>query len=205
MKIELHCHTGLKSVCAWDKPDTLMPRFIQCGYDAVYLTEHDAVWTEDEIARLQDQWPAIRICPGIERSLSNLAPRQHLLILGTSDASYLGITDERALVERARSEGLLTVLAHPFRWGGGDAMLGAGIVPDAIEGRSFNHSAEQDRKSRDASAHYGMKVVNAADVHAVKFVNHFWIETTRDVTDARDIRNVILNGAYANHVLEPNA
>ena len=75
MKVELHLHTSRYSGCATATPAELMRKLIETGYQAVYITEHDAVWREEEIARLQEDFPAIRIFPGVELSLGTAAAR----------------------------------------------------------------------------------------------------------------------------------
>ena len=50
MKVELHLHTSRHSPCARHRPEELLTRLVATGYDAVYLTEHDALWGEGELA-----------------------------------------------------------------------------------------------------------------------------------------------------------
>ena len=85
-----------------------MARLIEAGYDAVYLTEHDAVWDVAELAELQGQFPAIRIFPGVEVGTMPLTGQrvQHLLVLGTHDAGYIDLAEQPAqIVARARRAG----------------------------------------------------------------------------------------------------
>ncbi len=138
MKVELHCHTSRYSGCATATPAELLKRMAETGYEAVYLTEHDTVWSDWEIAQLQAGFPTIRVFPGIERSIGS-EPARHIVILGTNDRGYLELKTEADVLKKARDEGNLTVLAHPLRWGGGEEMLQAGNVPDALEYRTGNH------------------------------------------------------------------
>ena len=201
MKVELHLHTSRYSGCSTATPAALMRKLVEAGYQAVYITEHDAVWPEREIARLQEDFPAIRIFAGVELSLgTDVMPLEHLLVLGTSDREYLRIDDTADLLERARDGGHLTVLAHPCRWRGGAAMLDEGLLPDAIEYRTCNQDASDADQARARAETLDLPLVNAGDVHGLGFVNQFWIETARPVDQADDIRAIILHGAYENHV-----
>ncbi len=197
MKVELHCHTHLYSACAVEPPEMLLPAFVRAGYQAVYLTEHDAVWPEGHLADLGRRFPEIRVFGGVEREIRD-DHVQHLLILGTSDPAYLAIPDAATLVEKARDEGRLTVLAHPFRWPGGDAMLHQGVRPDALEGRTSNQNAAGRRKSDKAARRLGLPVVNAGDVHSLDMIDRFWIDTTRPVEHPDDVRRIVLDRAYEN-------
>lgn len=198
MKVELHLHTSRYSACAITRPTQVMWKLQECGYDAVYLTEHDAVWPDRKIEELRADFPRLRIFPGLERSVGE-AGGQHLLVLGTNDPAYLSMTDTPEIILRARDHGHLTVLAHPFRWEGGAAVLDGSLLPDAIEHRTCGHDADSARIARDVAADLGLALVNAGDVHGLQQVDRFWIDTDLDLDLAADIRQIVLDGAYRNH------
>ena len=201
MKVDLHLHTSRYSLCAEATPFELMIALIEAGYDAVFITEHDAVWSDWEIQDLGAKFPAIRAFPGVELTLG-YAPLQHLLVLGTSDPAYLTLNDPVDIVRKARDEGHLTVAAHPFRWEGAAAILEQDPPPDAIEYRTCNHDASQARRALAAAVERKLPLVNGGDVHALDFVNRYWIETRRPLAEARDIRPIILGGEYSNEMRE---
>src|ERR1035437_2852638 len=107
MKVELHAHTVRYSQCATLTASELVMSLIEQGYDAVYMTEHDAVWPEEDLAYLRRKFPWMRIFGGVERTIE----ASRILVLGTSDEAYLKISDARILLDTARQEGHLTVLA----------------------------------------------------------------------------------------------
>jgi len=197
MKVELHLHTTRYSGCAAAAPQELMRRLIQTGYGAVYITEHHTVWGDDELDRLQRQFPQIRIFPGVELTLEYRA-FSHLLVLGTNDPAYLMIRDEARVLEKSRAEGHLTVLAHPYRWGGADALLKAGLLPDALEYQTPNLEPSQAAQAMAAAKQLSLPVVNSGDVHALDFIDCFWIETYRPIESPRDVRQIVLAGEYEN-------
>src|ERR1035437_9326511 len=116
MKVELHAHTVRYSQCATLTTSELVMSLVEQGYDAVYITEHDAVWPEEDLEYLRRKFPWVRIFGGLERTVEAC----HILVLGTSDNAYLKMTDARSVLDAAREQGHLSVLAHPFRWPGGD-------------------------------------------------------------------------------------
>jgi hypothetical protein len=196
MKVELHMHTRQYSACAAHAPKKMLSRLRKLGYDAVYLTEHDAVWPDEELQALRERFPRLRVFPGVELSLGPDGT-QHLLVLGTNDEEYLRL-DEAGAIARARDEGHLTVLAHPFRWQGAADMLDEGLLPDALEQKTCNHDLVRARLSGIAAEKLSLRLVNSSDAHHADALGHYWIETSRPVEEADDIRAIVLEGAYEN-------
>jgi predicted metal-dependent phosphoesterase TrpH len=197
MKVELHCHTSRHSACALCSPREIVCELARNGYEAVFLTEHDAVWSPDEIDELQQVFPEIRLFPGLERTVSRLG-FAHVLLLGTTDPAYLSIESESHLLAKARDEGVLSVLAHPFRWEGSSHLLDYGWRPDAIELTTPNHRQELPALSQLASREFGLPLVNSGDVHSFRSLNFAWIDTHQPLREASSIRQVVLEGAYDN-------
>ena len=197
MKVELHLHTSRYSACSKATPAELMERLVQAGYEAVFITEHNAVWSDREIEQLQQGYPDLRIFGGVELS-TGPEGMQHLLVLGTTDPEYTRLGDVAEILAKARDEGRLTVLAHPFRWEGGAEMLNDGLLPDAIEYGTTHHTPGQAEIAAGVAADLNLPMVNVGDVHGLEFVNRFWIETDSPLHKAADIRTVVLNRAYVN-------
>ena len=198
MKVELHLHTNRYSACAVNTPKEMMRRLLAAGYKAVYITEHDAVWRDRELARLQRAFPDIRIFPGVEVSITS----HHVLVLGTNDPAYLKISDEGELLEKARTHGHLTILAHPFRWAGGAMILQQGLLPDAIEYHSCNHDIDSARESLVIADRLELPLVNTGDAHSLEMLDRYWVETARPIEAADDIRAIIAAGQYVNRTMK---
>lgn len=194
MKVELHLHTSRYSGCAVNSPSEMMRRLIEAGYEAVCITEHDAVWGDDELDDLRALFPEIMIFGGLELSLS----MQHLLIIDTTDPSFLSMTNEAEVLTMAAAAGKLTILAHPFRWEGGADMLRRGRLPDAIETFTNNQKGGAAEYATEAARKLAIAAVNAGDVHSLSMIDKFWIETAGPVERASDIRDAISQGAYRN-------
>jgi predicted metal-dependent phosphoesterase TrpH len=199
MKVELHMHTSRYSGCARNGPQDMLAALVAEGYDAVFLTEHDAVWPDEEIAELQAAFGGVRIFPGVERGLG-ADSTQHLLILGTNDPAYLRMTDPAEILAAAKAAGHLTVLAHPIRWPKGADMLNEGHLPDGLEGCTGNQDPCRAGIAGNLAERLGLKLLNSDDAHSVEMVGRFWIETARPLEQAGDLRGIVLDGAYANHM-----
>ena len=198
MKIELHLHTSRYSLCALNTPKEMISRLVKLGYEAVFLTEHDAVWDEKELEELQGRFPLIKIFPGLELTLLNKRGFCHLLILGTKDPTFLEMTDAGAVLGHAHRQGHLTVLAHPSRWDGASEIVAQGYYPDAMEYHSPNQDALQADMSRESAERLHLPLVNSGDAHGVDFLGRFWIETPHPVDSAGSLRRMILDGNYKN-------
>lgn len=201
MKVELHLHTNRYSACARNRPDEMLAALAAAGYGATFLTEHDAVWPDAEIEALQAAFPGVRIFPGVELGLGANAT-QHLLVLGTNDPAYLRMTGPAEILAAAKAAGHLTVLAHPMRWPKGADMLEEGHLPDALEGCTSNQDPDRAAIAGGVAERLGLKVLNSDDAHGVEQVGRFWIETARPVERAGDLRPIVLDGAYTNHMRE---
>jgi len=195
MKVELHSHTMRYSGCAVSTPAQLVAALIKKQYDAVYITEHDAVWDDWELGNLRRDYPAIRIFSGIELSLPH---DEHLLVLGTNDREYLTLRHPELILAKAREAGHLTVLAHPFRWPRAHSLLETGSKPDAVEFRTLNHDAQAGEQSKATAHTLGLPLVNAGDTHAADTLGHFWIETYPDLVTGTEIYDIVRNGMYEN-------
>lgn len=203
MKVELHLHTSRYSACAQASPSELMTRCMHCGYKAVYITEHDAVWSGRQIDELQGRFPWIKIFAGVELTIS-YEPLRHLVVLGTNDPQYLELGDDPAAVlAKARREGHLTILAHPFRWESAETVLDPQDLPDALEYVTCNQTLPgQLHEVELAADRFKLAAVNSGDVHAPDFIDRYWIETYRPIQSGGDIRRIVLKGAYRNVVAE---
>jgi len=159
------------------------------------------VWPDDELAQLQAEFPQIKIFPGVELNIG-CKSKYHLLVLGTNDPQYTLMKNEGDVVEKARAEGHLTVLAHPWVYEEGAEKLWSGPLPDAMEGLSNKGGGRiSDQEIVKAITRWPVRpLVNASDVHPLSHINRFWIETNRPLVEADDIREIILAGDYTRHV-----
>jgi predicted metal-dependent phosphoesterase TrpH len=109
MKIDLHLHTLYGSSCAYMDPDQLIQQAKVMGLDGVCITEHNQLWDQEAIERLQDKHNFL-VIGGVEVSTDLgeiLVFGLHQSVLQVYDAVVL-----RAMVDEV--DGVM-VMAHPFR------------------------------------------------------------------------------------------
>ncbi len=199
MKVELHLHTNRYSTCALNSPREMMACLLEQGYDAVYITEHNTVWPDDELGDLRSEFPSLRIFPGVELATGSMQS-QHIVVLGTNDPAYVELTHAADVIAKASDDGHLAILAHPFRFAGGAEMLDQKLLPSAIEFYTCNHSPEFALRSMIIAGQLDLPLVNTGDVHALDMIGRFWIETNRPINQADDIAQIIATQAYKNCV-----
>lgn len=203
MKTELHLHTSRYSGCAKNTPEEMLARLRELKYEAVFLTEHDALWPQEQVQALQRDWPDIRIFPGVELTLHNLRGFSHLLLLGATETEFLGMTDPAQVLACARQREYPAILAHPYRWEGSADLLEKGLYPDAIECATPNVLPPQAVLAQAAAGELNMPVVNTGDVHSVEFLGQHWIETDEPFETPAQLRRLLLAGRYQNRSAVP--
>src|SRR5262245_12031529 len=81
MKFDLHLHTTRHSPDSQMDPAALLRRAREIGLDGLVITEHDWLWSEDELDELRAQAPGLLIFAGVEVS----AWEGHFLAYGVRD------------------------------------------------------------------------------------------------------------------------
>jgi len=109
--IDLHCHTLPRSQCSALEPEACVDLARRRGLDGICLTEHDALWPEDEIEKLRVR-TAFPVFSGIELTTD----MGHVLAFGLSAGSAHFVSAAVAFAA-ARTDGALLFLAHPARDG----------------------------------------------------------------------------------------
>src|SRR5205807_2515616 len=81
MKFDLHLHTNRHSPDSIMPPQLMVSRAREIGLDGVVITEHDWLWTEDELDELRAIDPGLVVLAGVE-----VSTRQgHFLVYGITD------------------------------------------------------------------------------------------------------------------------
>src|SRR5438552_14101385 len=78
MKFDLHMHTRRHSPDGQIDPFRLLRRAREVGLDGIVITEHDWLWTEEELEELRAAAPGLVVLTGIEVS----AWEGHFLVYG---------------------------------------------------------------------------------------------------------------------------
>ena len=78
MKFDMHLHTTRHSPDSRMEPPRMLTRARELGLDGVVITEHDWLWTEEELETLRALAPDLVVLAGIEVT----AREGHFLVYG---------------------------------------------------------------------------------------------------------------------------
>jgi len=180
--IDLHTHSLPASPCSSASVDDLIREARQCGLDAVCLTDHNHVWSEEEVAALREKhdFPVLR---GNEITTS----QGDILVFGFH-RDVQGIIELEDLRAEVLEAGGYMIAAHPFR---GFLVVGVGQL-----GMTPQQSAERPMfRQVDALEVLNGKVTPRENAFAAEVAERLGLPRTGG-SDAHEASEV---GRYATH------
>ncbi len=210
-KTELHCHSQDGSSCSNESAEGIVGKYLASGYRTICLTNHfcpsensECDWETrvdrmfyayDRLVKASAGW--LYIVMGMELSFENT--HNDYLVYGF-DRKFL--LDRPELLKMtigqftsmARKQGLLTVQAHPFRYG---MSL---VPPDWIDGAevfngSLGHESNNDIAEFWAKKH-GLIPTSGTDHHNKHHIPNGGIETDDPIRTAEELIAVLRSGRY---------
>lgn len=187
MKFDLHLHTNRHSPDSVTPPLELLRRATAAGLDGVVLTEHDYLWTEDELAELRAAAPNLVVLAGVE-------------VTGRGgDVLCYGVTNPFALPKGAgwkeitrevHRQGGAAVAAHPYRWGQpfDKVLKDSGAELDGVEVMSNNMDAELRTQAAGLLVRYPhFAQLGNSDSHAPDTVGCCYTEFAATIRTSADL------------------
>jgi predicted metal-dependent phosphoesterase TrpH len=168
------------------------------GLDGVVITEHDVLWSLEEVAALQAAFPALRIFRGIEVSTAE----GHALAYGISDAVAAGFDAQMPLMEltaAVHAAGGVVVLAHPTRYEDEvpDAVTEADL--DAVEALSLNVRMYMAEAIDKLQADLGVPGTAGSDAHVTDSLGFYATDFDDAIESERDLAAAIRADAFSLH------
>jgi predicted metal-dependent phosphoesterase TrpH len=142
---------------------------LNSGYlEGIVLTDHDLLWSPEEILALNAELNRGRIYRGVEVSSRN----GHFLLIGVDDVQTLQPGDPLATIQTlAHSQGGVVIWAHPHQRYHQitDPIEGGRLPPgiDAIEVASTATSPGQAEAARRLARRYRVTMVGGSDAHCI--------------------------------------
>ena len=190
MKFDLHLHTTRHSPDSSIDPFALLRRAREVGLDGVVITEHDWLWTPEELDELRAAAPGLVILAGIEVS----AHQGHFLVYGVHDpfAVPRGI-DVAELCREVHRQGGAVIAAHPFRWGQPFDQILRDDRPelDGLELMTKNMDAECRRRAAEIHAQYPLAGLGSSDAHREEELGLCYTDFGQTIRDQRDLVEAI--------------
>ncbi|SEA75303.1 PHP domain-containing protein [Desulfuromusa kysingii] len=175
--IDLHVHTRRYSPCAETlDPEKLSLAAREAGLHGVVLTEHDAMWSEDEVLALEDRSrQRIKIYRGVEVSSID----GHFVVIGLRDMHGIQVgipATELHMITKAASATM--ILAHPHRGGIITQHFGWTDQVDAIEIASTVTIGEYEADARNLASRADLPMVAGSDAHCLAMLGRAYTEFT---------------------------
>ena len=190
MNFDLHLHTSRHSLDSIMAPELMVQRARAIGLDGVVITEHDWLWTEEELAQLRQSAPGVIVLAGIEVS----ARQGHFLAYGVSNPFAvphgIGVAE---LCREVHRQGGAIVAAHPYRWN----QPFDGILErerpnlDGLELMSNNMDAETRRRAAALNERVRLAGLGNSDAHRVETLGCCYTEFDGGIRDLADLVEAI--------------
>lgn len=197
MLVDIHVHTSRHSDCGRSDPDSMVEAAIARGLDAIVLTEHNYMWTQEELAPLQRRHPEIKLFGGIEVSVK-MDGGQHMVILGVPDPDLFYPTMPPAeLIAAVRRHGGAAILAHPYRWTPEvhEDILRAGF--DAIEICSNSIRNYMQQPICELQRQTKVPLVVSSDGHHVTELGLYALDLPTMPVDDKELAAMIRHGEFS--------
>jgi len=188
--IDLHCHTKVHSACSALTPDALVRVARGRGLDGVCMTEHDALWPLDEVARVAAEMEFV-----VLRGMEVTTEVGHVLVFGVPyhHSSMATLGELRRIV---RAEGGLMYLAHPSRRYGSLPPDDLASVFDSVEVHNGTEGILQNDNAARLAQGLALPGIGGSDSHAVREVGVCATDFVDDVRDEAAFLQALRAGRY---------
>ncbi|MBF0553061.1 MAG: PHP domain-containing protein [Nitrospirae bacterium] len=191
LKVDMHVHTHPFSPCSVTTPHEAIEAAINAGIDVLVFTDHDTIWSKQEIDEMQ-QWAGaqLRLLAGIEVSCLE----GHFLVYGLDAIDGLHYNmPVKELIDIARRREAAVVAAHPFRFSMESGNYCYKLDIDAVEVDSSNTTQTTKALAEKLAAQRNLPRIYASDAHSPRDVGSYHtllsapIDTISDLV--REIKN----------------
>lgn len=206
MLIDLHTHTKPCSPCAVQTADELIRAAVDAGLNAVGVTDHLYAWGGRDAQVLARERYGFTLFRGVEARTT----LGDMLVFGLDEDFAEGI-DGAELLRYVDERGGVSVLAHPFRHGGGWSLwqwlernglpLDAGLAarPEfahlhAVETFNGQVNPAELAQAEDLVRILGLPAVGGSDAHTTKQVGVTVTEFARHVADEAELARELREG-----------
>ena len=198
MKFDMHLHTTRHSPDSRMEPPRMLSHARELGLDGVVITEHDWLWTEEELDVLRALAPDLVVLAGIEVT----AHEGHFLAYGVRNPFAvprgIGVAE---LCREVHRQGGAVVAAHPFRWGQpfDDILREERPELDGLEVMSNNMDADCRRRAAAVREATGLPGLGNSDAHEEGVLGACYTDFDATVRDLRDLVEAIRGGRAVAH------
>ena len=197
-RVDLHVHTRRYSPCAeLLDPEQLPKVMVERGLHGVVITEHDVLWSPEEITALSRDLKGSFIFRGVEISSCN----GHFIVIGLDGLEDLGPGVSAQRISRvAKEQGAAVIWAHPqLKYRQMVKPLKLCDIPsgiDAVEVVSTATCGELSEAARAYARDLACGMVGGSDAHILDHVGKAFTVFDRMPVDEKELAAAISNGCY---------
>ena len=190
MRFDLHVHSHF-SKDSNASLDDILEHASRNGLDGFAICDHDSI--EGGMAcvrRAQETGSSQIVIPGIEVSTS----KGHMLVLGVKEKIEAGLSPEET-IRRAREQGAVLILPHPFKATSHGIGYVEGLAVDAVE--VINSRCLTDgpnNKAREAAEKLAIPQVGGSDAHEAAMVGRSYAEVDVSERSVEAVLDAIRQG-----------
>jgi len=181
MLVDLHVHSSRYSECGRSAPEEMVAQAIDVGLQGLVFTEHHVVWPKDELGRLQDCFPEIKLFRGVE--VTSADGDDYLVYGVTEPGVFTPRMDVGELLNRAHARRGVVVLAHPFRFKQEAPVMPGDELVDGVEIGSNNMLNHAHLKAIKLAERWGTLSVMASDAHHVDTLGLYAVRFDHSIAD----------------------
>jgi len=201
--IDIHVHTSPASPCSAAPVEGLIEEAKRIGLDGICLTDHNHVWTQEEVNALRERHGFL-----VLRGNEITTDQGDMLVFGYYE-DVKGIIRLEDLRKEVLAAGGVIIAAHPFRGflTFGVAKLGltpekAGKRPlfqyvDGVEVLNGKVTPQENAFSQKVAALLGYPVTGGSDAHEVGEVGQYATRFGRAITCEEDLVEALRKGEVA--------
>ena len=194
MRFDLHTHTNRYSACGKATPEEMMTAAMEYSLDGIVITEHDVLWSKQEIDELQAAFPQLVILRGIE---INTASAEHILVFGITDPSlFTKYMEDATLGEVIEKHQGAAILAHPYRYGDTVPPETLALPLHAIEVASNNIRAHMEPPTYSLVERLGVPAAASSDAHWPENVGLYGVEFPHPIANEQQLAAAIRKGNF---------
>lgn len=196
MIIDMHVHTDRYSACSHMSPEAMAQTAMAQRLDGIVITEHDTLWSQDEVQALQAQYPSLRILRGIEVSTA----QGHALSYGLAEedtASFYPHMPLADLTHIVHDVGGIVILAHPTRFEDDipNEVYDAGI--DGVEALSLNVRTYMARAIESLASQLDVPSIAGTDAHVTESLGFYGTDFQAPIETEQDLVAAVKAQAYS--------
>jgi predicted metal-dependent phosphoesterase TrpH len=188
--VDLHCHTRVHSACSALTPDALVRAARARGLDGVCITEHDALWAMDDVARVMAEMDFL-----VLRGMEVTTEVGHVLVFGARE-HHPAMATLQELRLRVREDAALMYLAHPGRTYGSMPPDDLGAYFDSVEAQNGTEGRLQNDHASDLARGLRLPGIGGSDAHSVREVGVCATEFDAAIRDEASFLEALRSGHY---------